>query len=327
MSDAPPAPAPSKVTYKVIFMGTPDFAVPTLDALVAAGHEVLCVVAQPDKPKGRGNQLQSPPTIERARALGLPTRQPKAVRSGPFPDWMEAAGADVAVVVAYGRILTPRLLRAPRLGCINVHASLLPKYRGAAPIQWSVIHGERETGVATMVMAEGLDTGDVLREARVPIHPDESAGELALRLAPIGAQLLIETLVELATLQPRPQDHAAATLAPILEKEHGRIDWTAPAARIHDRVRGTNPWPGAFTSLRGEVLKVQRSRLVDYFPDLAPAVQAGPGVVLEAGKRVVVAAGERALELVEVQLPGRKVQPAAAALVQGARLQVGERLG
>lgn len=306
-------------------MGTPDFAVPTLDALVEAGHEILAVVAQPDRPKGRGKKLASPPTIERARELGLPTRQPRALRRGPFPEWFEAAGADVAVVVAYGRILPPRLLAAPRRGCINAHASLLPKYRGAAPIQWAVINGDAETGVTTLFMSEGLDEGDVLLVRRTAIGPDETSGELAARLARLGAELLVETLDRLDQIEPQPQDASQATLAPLLHKADGRIDWSSSAGRVHDRVRGVNPWPGAVTTFRGDTLKVWRTRHAPALPDSA-APHAAPGTVVAVGPRPVVACGTGAVELVEVQLPGRRRQPAEA-FANGARLEVGERLG
>ena len=306
---------------RVDFMGTPEFAVATLDAVVAAGHEVLAVVAQPDKPVGRGKRLQSPATVVRARELGLPVRQPRAVRSGAFPDWMESCGADVAVVVAYGRILTPRLLAAPRRGCINVHASLLPKYRGAAPIQWAIVRGERETGVATQQMDVGLDTGDVLLDVRTPIGPDETAAELSARLAPMGAALLVETLARLDEIVPCPQDHAAATLAPLLTKDDGRLDWSRPAAALHDQARGLNPWPGAWTLLRGEVLKVHRTAVV-----AGDVAGSAPGAVLATGGGLRVAAGDGILEIVEGQLPG-KPRRSGRDLVNGARIEVGEVLG
>ena len=302
---------------RVIFMGTPDFAVPVLDALVEAGHEIMAVVAQPDKPRGRGKKLQSPATILRARELGLVTKQPRAVRSGPFVEWMTSAGADVAVVVAYGRILIPALLKAPRLGCINVHASLLPKYRGAAPIQWAVVHGEGETGVCTMQMDAGLDTGDVLLEERTPIGPDETAGDLFSRLAPMGAALAVQTLQSLESIDARPQDHAAHTLAPLISKSDARVDWSASAQTIHNLVRGFHPWPVAHTTLASEVLKLHRTRVVE---------GAGrPGDVIEAGARVVVACGSGALELVEVQLPGKRAQ-GGRDLVNGGRIAVGQTL-
>ena len=302
---------------RLIFMGTPDFAVPVLDALVDAGHEILAVVAQPDKPRGRGKKLQSPATIVRARALGLPTKQPRAVRRGPFVDWMTTAEADVVVVVAYGRILIPALLQAPRHGCINVHASLLPKYRGAAPIQWAVVRGETETGVCTMQMAEGLDTGDVLLEQRTPIGTDETAGELFERLAPMGAALMVETLARLDTITPTPQDHSAHTLAPLISRDDARIEWGDAAETIHNQVRGFHPWPVAHTTLDGEALKLRRSQVVDG--------EGSPGTVIEAGGRVVVACGSGALDLIEVQLPGKRAA-SGRDLVNSGRIAVGQSL-
>ena len=237
---------------RIIFMGTPDFAVPSLNALVEAGHDVICVVAQPDKPKGRGKKLVSPPTIERARELGIPTKQPRRVRRGPFVEWMQGAQVDLAVVVAYGRILRQNLLNAPKRGCINVHASLLPKYRGAAPIHWAVINGEKKTGVCTMQMDVGMDTGDVLLSRETEIGPEETTGQLWERLANIGASTLIETLNSLDSITPKPQDHNLATHAPMLQKSDGCIDWTQDAQTILNRVRGVTPFPGAWTIFRGE---------------------------------------------------------------------------
>lgn len=307
---------------RVVFMGTPAFAVPTLQALVDAGHEVICVVAQPDRPKGRGKKLVSPPTIERARELGLPTRQPRAVRRGPFVAYMQGCGADVAVVVAYGRILVPAVLEAPRLGCINVHASLLPLYRGAAPIQWSVIDGHTETGVCTMQMDVGLDTGDVLMTRPTPIGPDETSGDLFERLAPLGAGLLIETLTQLDGLKPQPQDHGAHTLAPLLSKSDGVLDWTQSAAAIHARVRGVNPWPGGQTLFRAAPLKIWQTR-----PFGGTVAGSGaPGTLVHTKGKAVVQTGTGRIELVSVQLPGKK-RVDGAAFVNGARVQLGESLG
>lgn len=303
---------------RIIFMGTPEFAVPTLNALVDAGHEVIAVVAQPDRPKGRGHKMVSPPTIERARELGIPTKQPRAVRKGPFVDWMTAESADVAVVVAYGRILIPALLEAPRLGCINVHASLLPKYRGAAPINWALVHGETESGVCTMQMAEGLDTGDVLLEGRTVVSPDETAGELYERLAVLGASLAVETLDKIHTLEPQPQDHAKHTLAPLIERAAARIDWSKDASEIHNLVRGFNPWPTAWTHLGPDRLKVHRTRVVDG--------EGIPGTIIGAGSRVLVAAGTGAVELEQVQLPGKRAQ-SGSDLVNSGRLAEGMVLG
>jgi methionyl-tRNA formyltransferase len=308
---------------RIVFFGTPDFAVTVLDALIDAGHEIVCVVAQPDKPKGRGKQLVSPPTIERARALGIPTKQPRAVRRGPFVEWATTElDADVGVVVAYGRILIPALLQAPRRGCINVHASLLPKYRGAAPIQWAIIEGEAETGVCTMQMDEGLDTGDVLLRRTTPIGDDDTGPDLWGRLATLGAELMVQTLATLDEITPQVQDHARATHAPMLTKDDGVLDWTWAAKRVHDRVRGVNPWPSGQTTFRGEPLKVHRTRLA---PDGVRGEEA-PGTVLETGPRLLVACGDGAVELVEVQLPGKRRQPARD-FVNGARVAAGEVLG
>lgn len=296
---------------RVAFFGTPPFAVPTLQALLDAGHEVCVVVAQPDRPAGRGQAVQSPPTVELARRHGIPVLQPLKVKSGPFPEQVEALGAEVGVVVAYGRILTPRLLAAPRRGCINVHASLLPRWRGAAPIQWSVIAGDRVTGVTTMWMAEGLDTGDLLLQEAVDLDETWTAGELHDRLAPLGAALLVRTLAELDRVVPRVQDEALVTWAPMLQKEDGRLDWTRPARELVSRVHGLNPWPGAFTTLGGEVLKVHRARAV-------PG-EGRPGELLGGAR---IACGEGAMELVEVQLPGRR-RVSGADLVNGLRLGSG----
>ena len=298
---------------RVVFMGTPAFAVPTLDALVAAGHDVCAVVAQPDRPSGRGQQLVSPATVVRARGLGIPTLQPLKVRSGAFPEAFEALHADVAVVVAYGRILTPRLLAAPAIGCINIHASLLPRWRGAAPIQWSILGGDRVTGVTTMNMAEGLDTGDMLLRVETPIGPEETAAGLHDRLAILGAALLIRTLAERPA--PTPQEHALATHAPMLERAQGALQWALPASELHRRVRGLAGWPGAYAVFRGEVLKVGRARLA-----------AGSGAPGEVLRDAVVACGDGALELLEVQLPGKKAVRGAD-WVNGSRVARGERLG
>ncbi len=303
---------------RIIFMGTPDFAVPTLDAIVEAGHEVIAVVAQPDRPKGRGHKMVSPPTIERARELGISTRQPRAVRRGPFVEWMKGAGADVAVVVAYGRILVPDLLTAPLRGCINVHASLLPRYRGAAPLNWAVVRGETESGVCTMQMAEGLDTGDVLLEARTPIGPDETAGELHDRLSLLGADLAVQTLARLDDIEPAPQDHDAHPLAPMIDNDMARIDWTLEAQTIHNLVRGFNPWPVAWTTAAGDRMKVHRTRLVEG--------SGTPGRIIEAGKRLCVATGRGALELETIQLPGKRAQHGRD-LVNSGRIAEGDILG
>ncbi len=300
---------------RVVFMGTPEFAVPTLEALVAAGHEIVLVVSQPDKPAGRGNTLTAPPVAARARELQLPLTQPKAIRSGAFPARMKELQADVAVVIAYGRILTPELLAAPRLGCINVHASLLPRWRGAAPIQAAVLAGDAVTGVCTQQMEEGLDTGPVFLELQTPIGPHETAGELHDRLSLLSAQIAVDTLAGLGTLTPTPQDHARATWAPKIEKADGQIDWSRPAVELDRRVRAMTPWPGGQAPWREGMLKVHTLRPY-------PA-EGEPGAVLSLDP-LVVACGEGALELLTVQAPGRRPIPGAD-LARGAHLSVGGR--
>lgn len=303
---------------RVVFMGTPDFAVPSLDAIVAAGHQVIAVVAQPDRPKGRGKKMVSPDTILRAHELGLPTRQPRAINRGPFREWFTTTDFDVAVVIAYGRILKPWHLSAPRFGCVNLHASLLPAYRGAAPIHWAVINGDARTGVCTMLMDEGLDTGDVLLRAETRIDADETTAALWLRLSHLGAELLVRTLAQLDEIVPQPQGDQGVSLAPPLSKADGQVDWSWPALQVHDRVRGMNSWPGAWTRFRGGTFKLWRTRVVE---------GAGPaGQVIEAASRLVIACGEGAVELVEAQLPGKRRQ-SGRDLVNGARVTVGEILG
>src|SRR5689334_21459146 len=234
-------------------MGSPEFAVPCLRAL-HAHHEVALVVSQPDKPAGRGGQLTAPAVKLAAQELGLPVIQPRSARTGELRDALAASGAELAVVVAYGKILPKPVLDALPRGCINVHASILPRYRGAAPVQWAVIHGETETGVAIMQLDEGMDTGPVLLERRVEIGPEETAGELMERLAPVGAAALIEAIDGwvAGTLQPVAQDHARATRAPMLQKSDGAIDFAEPASIVAARIRGVDPWPGAHAVLRGQ---------------------------------------------------------------------------
>jgi methionyl-tRNA formyltransferase len=301
---------------RVIFMGTPEFAVPTLDALIEAGHEIVLVVAQPDKPVGRGQVLTPPPVARRARELGLPLAQPVKIKSGPFPEQVQAANADVAVVLAYGRILTPELLRAPRLGCVNVHASLLPRWRGAAPIQAAILAGDAVTGVCTQQMQEGLDTGPVFLERTTPIGPHETAGALHDRLAALSAEVAVATLAALPGATPRPQDDAAATWAPKIGKEDGHLDWRRPAEELDRRVRAMTPWPGGACDFRGLSLKILAARPVEG--------QGAPGTVLST-RPLIVAAGRGALELITVQLPGKK-PISGADLANGAHMAVGGAL-
>jgi methionyl-tRNA formyltransferase len=309
--------------FRAVFMGTPQFAVPCLDALVEIA-DVVGVVCQPDKPQGRGLELTAPPVKERALELGLSVHQPTKMKDGTFAAWLREQNVDVALVVAYGRILPKEVLAAPRLGCVNVHASLLPKYRGAAPITWAVVHGDPETGITLMQMDEGMDTGPMLEQFPTPIIPDETAGELSERLSALGALAVRKGLPRYITgaYTPIPQAHARATMAPILKKEDGRIDFTRPARSVHDHVRGMSPWPSAFTISRGKLLKVHSTRVTD-----APTRGREPGTVAFADKtRVVVACGERAIELVRVQLEGKKAVSAGEWFV-GRGVAEGDRLG
>ena len=249
-------------TLKLVFCGTPQFAVPTLEALLAAGHEVALVVSQPDRPVGRDHQLTAPPVKQAAMAAGLAVTQPEKIRNNAeFRAQLEAIAPDAIVVVAYGRIIPPWMLALPRLGCINLHASLLPKYRGAAPIQWAVAMGDAYTGNTTMLLEEGLDTGPILLQQTIEIGPEQTAAELFPILASAGAPLVVETLDGLAngTVHPQPQNHEGATLAPLLDREDGRMDFAArTATELYNRWRGFQPWPGAFTVLNGKKLIVHR---------------------------------------------------------------------
>ncbi len=307
---------------RLVFLGTPSFAVPTLDRTLEAGHEVLAVYTQPDKPKGRGQELAPSPVKEAALRRGLDVRQPERIRRPEVAAELKELRPEAMVVVGYGQIIPQSIIDIPPLGIINVHASLLPKYRGAAPIQWAIARGETVTGVTTMRIDAGLDTGDILRVRETPIGPDETAVELAARLAAMGAELLVETLEGLSagTIQPRPQDDAAATHAPILRKEDGLIDWNLTAHEVYSRVRGFAPWPGAYTWFRGQRLNVWRAR---------PAETAAgrSGALVAAGRRLLVHCGESTrLELLEVQIEGRK-KVEGDAFLNGQHVQAGEELG
>jgi methionyl-tRNA formyltransferase len=297
---------------RVVFLGTPAFAVPSLDALSRAGHELAALVAQPDRPAGRGHALREPATKTWARERGIPVLQPEKVRDGRLAAELGALRPDVLCVAAYGRILGKDLLELAPHGALNVHGSLLPKYRGAAPIQWAIARGETETGVSIMQMDEGLDTGDVLLQRVLPIAPGDTAESLAPRLAALGGEALAEALDGLqgGTNLPVRQDPSHATLAPILEREHGRLDWTRPAKELHDRLRGFLPWPGAWTTLEGKVLKVLEAEPA---PEIAPAGEAwAPGaatLVPGAGLEVRCAA-PTGLLVRRVQLEGKAAQAA-----------------
>ncbi len=308
---------------KAIFFGSPQFAVPTLEALHDVA-EIALVVTQPDRPAGRGLRTRPPAVKQRARELGLPIQQPRKVRTREFAESLRALEADVGVVIAYGRILPPAVLEAPRRGCVNLHASLLPAWRGAAPVVWSIVAGDRETGVSFMQMDEGMDTGPVLSMDRVPVESDETAGELAVRLSMLSAEMLsrdLESFVE-GRLDAVDQDHERATMAPILTKEHGRIDWGRSAEEVHNHIRGMTPWPGAFTYFGGQRVKALRASVASFEPSPRPAGE----VLALPGEGLVVACGSGAIALLELQREGRK-RVQAAAFCAGTDIQVGSRWG
>lgn len=310
---------------KIAFLGTPPFAVAALEALAAAGHHLCCVVAQPDRPAGRGQALREPATKIWARGRGVPVLQPEKVRDGRLAADLSALSPDVLVVVAYGRILGADLLALAPHGALNVHGSLLPRWRGAAPIQRAVAEGDLWTGVTVMRMDEGLDTGDILLQRATPIGPEETSGDLHGRLALLGGAALCEALplLEAGGLVPVRQDAARATLAPIIDREEGRLDFRLPAARLACRLRGFTPWPGAFTTLGGRLLKIHAARVAD--PAGRAALPPGHATGTPAG--ILVGCGEgSALLLTEVQLEGkRRLQ--AAGFLQGVPLAAGTELG
>jgi methionyl-tRNA formyltransferase len=297
---------------RIVFLGTPDFAVPSLEALAGAGHEVACLVCQPDRPAGRGGGLRQPATKLWALQRGVPVLQPEKVRDGRLSADLSRFSPDVLAVAAYGRILGKDLLELAPQGAVNVHGSLLPRYRGAAPVQWAVAQGESETGVSIMQMDEGLDTGDVLLQRALAIGPEDTAETLSPRLARLGGEALVEALalVERGEVVPVKQDAALATLAPILEREHGRIDWTMPARRILDHLRGFSPWPGSWTTLEGKVLKVLAAGIDEASP--APAAAGGrPGDARKVpGRGLAVACGSGTVLVTEVQPEGKRRQGA-----------------
>jgi methionyl-tRNA formyltransferase len=315
---------------KLVFCGTPQFAVPTLEALIGAGHEIALVVSQPDRPVGRDQELTAPPVKETALAAGLAVSQPDKIRNNAgFQTQLEAIAPDAIVVVAYGRIIPPWMLAIPRLGCINLHASLLPKYRGAAPIQWAIAMGEALTGNTTMLLDEGLDTGPILLQQRIEIGPDQTAAELSPVLAKAGAPLVVETLGGLVdgTIKPRAQNNDEATVARLLEREDGRMDFSERTAEeLYNRWRGFQPWPGAFTAINGKKLIVHRMAIAR--PGHAgPAGSAEPGrILVEDGRLLAACARNTWLEFREVQLEGKR-RVTAAEFVRGNPLVPDARLG
>lgn len=306
-----------------LFLGTPDFAVPSLRSLHQAGYRIPAVFTQPDRPKGRGRQLAPPPVKVAALELGLEVLQPERIRRPEVVEQIRALAPEIMIVVGYGQIIPQSIIDIPRLGILNVHASLLPKYRGAAPIQWAIANGETTTGVTIMRIDAGLDTGDTLAFAETSIGPEETAPQLSERLAATGAQLLVDTIAAYAAgrIAPQPQDHPNATLAPILTKDDGRIDFSQPAAVIHNRLRGFTPWPGAHTTFRGAGLKVIAAR------PARETLQAPPGTLEFTQRRLLVACGQAtALELLELQPEGRN-KVSAESFANGARLSQNEILG
>lgn len=306
---------------RVVFMGTPEFAVPCLEYILKAGHEVSAVYTQPDKPKGRGYTLTPPPVKECALAHGIPVYQPKTLRDGEAAKKLQELAPQCIVVVAYGKILPMDILKLPPMGCVNVHASLLPKYRGAAPIQWSVINGETKSGVTTMYMAEGIDTGDMLLRAECAIDPDMTAGELHDRLSALGARLIVETLenLEQGTAVRTPQDDALSCCAPMMDKGLSWINWNKTAEQVHNLIRGLQPWPVAQTKLHGKTLRIHKSRV---------STQKGkqPGEVVSLYPFVVSCGDGSAVELLEVQLEGKK-RMAAADFFRGHPVELSTVLG
>jgi methionyl-tRNA formyltransferase len=313
---------PMSTSLNLVFCGTPGFAVPTLEKLVETGFHVHLVVTQPDRSKGRGLELVSSPVKHRTLQLGLPVIQPESIKNNDaFRAQLTALKPDAIIVVGYGRIIPRWMLDLPPLGNINLHASLLPKYRGAAPIQWAIARGETVTGVTTMKIDSGLDTGDILQQQEIPIASNDTAETLAPKLASVGANLMIETLrgLQSGIIHPRQQDHTQATLAPILKKEDGLIDFSRPAAEILNRLRGFQPWPGAYTQFRGKNLQMWKAAAVD---------QALPSSELKMeDNRLFVGCGPgTSIELLELQLEGKK-RTSASDFIRGYRPLPGEKLG
>lgn len=307
---------------KLVFLGSPTFAVPSLERLAESGYEIAAVITQPDRPKGRGRRLGPPPVKEAAQRLGLRVYQPERIRDAQAVAWLASVAPQAMVVVGYGQIIPQEVIDLAPLGIINVHASLLPKYRGAAPIQWAIARGETLTGVTTMRIDAGLDTGDILLQRETPIGPEETAIELSERLAVMGAELLVETLqgLEAGTIVPRPQDHTQASYAPLLTRQDGRIDWSRPAGEIYNQIRGFVPWPGAWTVFRGKLLHIWRARR-------AGADGGPPGSLRREPNRLLAVCGDGALlELLEVQIEGKN-RVSAEDFVHGYRPRADEKLG
>jgi len=308
---------------RIVFMGTPDFAVPSLKALLRSDHRVVGVVTQPDRPKGRGQEFVVSPIKQLAVQHNIPILQPLKMKDPAFLEALSAWKPDLIVVAAFGRILPKIILDLPPRNCVNVHASLLPKYRGAGPIQWAIINGERETGITTMLMDEGMDTGAILLQERMPIAPDDTAGTLSAKLAEVGGKLLIETIARLekGALVPQPQEHAQATMAPLLKKEDGLLDWTLTAEQLANRVRGLSPWPGAYTFAKGDRWTIWRTSAS------GQSASAAPGTIHGTTKdAMLVATGKGLLAVTELQ-PANSRRMTAAQYLAGHPLAPGLVLG
>lgn len=313
---------------RIVFCGTPEFAVPTLKRLAAeSGLEIAAVVTQPDRPRGRGQEVQSSPVKNVALELGLHVYQPEKLRSDSAFDFFQKLAPDVAVIIAFGQIVPPRLLEIPKFGWLNLHGSLLPKFRGAAPVQWAIAEGETRTGVTVMRIDAGLDTGPTLSRVETEIGRDETAPELRVRLAEMGAPLMLDTLNKYVRgeVHPVEQDHEHATFAPIIKKEHGRITWSHTAAKVYNRIRAFQPWPGAYSSFRGQHCAIWgRPAPLDVTAKLSPVPE---GALVAAEERLLASCGERTwLHVEEVQLEGRK-RVSARDFANGARLAPGDRFG
>lgn len=308
----------------IVFMGTPDFAAASLEALLKSDDAVVGVVTQPDRPKGRGQVLTPSPVKLLAQQEKIPLLQPLKMKDPEFLQTLAGWKPDLIAVTAFGRILPPAILSLPPLGCINVHGSLLPKYRGAGPIQWAIINGERETGITTMLMDEGMDTGAMLLQEAIPITDDDTAATLSPRLAELGGRLLVETIARLkaGTLLPKPQDSSQATMAPLLKKEDGIIDWTLPATALANRVRGLSPWPGAYTAVPGgDRWTIWRAQALP-----GPATKPPGAVVAVTNEAIYVATGEGVLALLELQ-PANSRRMAVSQYLAGHPIAVGLQLG
>lgn len=309
---------------KIVFMGTPDFAVPSLEMLVNEGYEVVAAVTQPDKPKGRGNKLTAPPVKEFALLHGINVLQPEKIKTSEFIEQIRALKPDLLITAAYGKILSKDLLEVPIKGCINVHGSLLPAYRGAAPINWAVINGEKKTGITTMFTDVGLDTGDMLLKKELEINPDMTVGELHDKMAVLGAEVLKETLIELkkGTLKRIPQQDAESTYAPMMNKELGLIDWNKTAQQVHNLVRGTDPWPGAYTFLNGNRMRVWKTSLTNEKSD-----SHNTGQIIEVSDDgILVKCSDEYILIREIQFDSSK-RMNVRDYIRGHQIDAGEILG